>query len=178
MCSSRNLYFHRDIVDFLQRHRYSLISLKNNTRNKQKTINYYEMCLREPIDETVFQEQFQFFFSLSSPQIQKMEHACDETVPKFICHFKVNLIRYPAKETYSDLLRSREWLHNYCNRLYMNQCKILLKNNSKPECPVCYFELTVENIIIPDCTHEMCKSCYTKCTNCPICRGELYPLLA
>ena len=42
----------------------------------------------------------------------------------------------------------------------------------KEECPVCYECLDTNEMIIPDCLHNICTSCCYKCDECPLCRAQ------
>ena len=44
------------------------------------------------------------------------------------------------------------------------------KTNQQEECPVCYENIQVENLIIPECGHFICSICSNKCSSCPLCR--------
>ena len=42
------------------------------------------------------------------------------------------------------------------------------------DCPVCFETLTKEIIEVSNCGHTICKDCYKKCSECPICRKAYY----
>jgi hypothetical protein len=54
-----------------------------------------------------------------------------------------------------------------------------MTSNQVKSCPVCYTDLTVENVMQIRCSHQMCKGCYYSWVDdagknsCPCCRDEI-----
>ena len=46
------------------------------------------------------------------------------------------------------------------------------KEDILEDCPVCYEQLSMDTLIIPNCTHSICNSCQPRCDVCPICRTD------
>jgi len=42
------------------------------------------------------------------------------------------------------------------------------------DCPVCLETLTKETTKLPNCSHQVCLTCYEKLNDCPICRKKYY----
>lgn len=42
------------------------------------------------------------------------------------------------------------------------------------DCPVCLETLTKETTRLPNCSHQVCLTCYEQLTDCPICRKKYY----
>ena len=42
------------------------------------------------------------------------------------------------------------------------------------DCPVCFETLTKETTKLPNCSHQVCISCYERMPDCPICRKKYY----
>jgi hypothetical protein len=47
------------------------------------------------------------------------------------------------------------------------------QKEQKDECPVCYEVIKNENLVLSECCHFICGTCYEKCESCPMCR-EIY----
>ena len=50
--------------------------------------------------------------------------------------------------------------------------QVYSEKTEKEECPVCYECLDTNEMIIPDCLHNICKTCCYKCDDCPLCRVQ------
>lgn len=59
------------------------------------------------------------------------------------------------------------------------ETKTKMTSNEIENCPVCYAELTVKNVMNMRCSHQLCKDCYynwvdeTGKNSCPCCRDEI-----
>ena len=42
------------------------------------------------------------------------------------------------------------------------------------ECPICYEELSKDDIKFASCGHKYCETCLSKIDNCAICRKKIY----
>ena len=68
---------------------------------------------------------------------------------------------------------------------YIVQRKAISRSQKKPEikldqCPICYENLTIDNVMNLTCKHKLCNTCYYNWTDnqgkntCPCCRNQLY----
>ena len=44
----------------------------------------------------------------------------------------------------------------------------------RKECPICYEELSKDDIKFASCGHKYCETCLSKIDNCAICRKKIY----
>ena len=42
------------------------------------------------------------------------------------------------------------------------------------DCPICFETITKETMELGNCGHPICKECYERCIDCPICRKAYY----
>jgi len=57
-------------------------------------------------------------------------------------------------------------------RAFQKMSKEMYATREHENCPVCYDEITGENLYANVCGHNICIECNSKCTKCPLCREE------
>lgn len=61
--------------------------------------------------------------------------------------------------------------YNHLKKEFLEMYDVLKKFT---ECPVCYEILTKDTAKLGNCGHIVCRDCYEKLDNCPICRKKYY----
>jgi hypothetical protein len=76
--------------------------------------------------------------------------------------------------------RVNKLLRQERRRLSYSQVKIekmfkenFILKNEICNCPICWEELSGENMHVPICLHPVCKQCLPRITKCPLCREKL-----
>jgi len=108
---------------------------------------------------------------------------------------EINKLKQKAKQGWKCYFIEREKIYDLQDSLLEStQLTIVLNNSEAPpveyeflkkqylelyqlvgkliECPVCYCEMTKDNIELPLCGHSVCKSCKKQLQDCPICRRK------
>jgi len=99
------------------------------------------------------------------------------------CHKGLQLIKYMKNRNYLETCTTFElrWLMNYftykpykCRKKMINKLLELDICNRLQECPICFEEFNIDEMVITSCHHAFCDHCILRHIqendNCPICR--------
>ena len=90
---------------------------------------------------------------------------------------EIDELLFKLEESYNNKIQQKRRFAK-SERMYNEKIRNMEKKirqlysekTEKEECPVCYECLDTTEMIIPDCLHNICKSCCYKCDDCPLCR--------
>jgi len=160
----------------------NIISLENTTSNKKTKVQNYEILfhgllesqiIREEFDEEF--EEYQLHPGRSYVKITSILHIFNKsdnsmnTLCQVIVKYCNDYRPYSSELSFRQLMNKNAELNRIIESLKTSYRELYLKNGNE-ECPVCYCSLKTENIELPVCVHAICKSCFTKCDKCPLCR--------
>ena len=80
-----------------------------------------------------------------------------------------------VKKEHENKIVIKEQLENAVPNFLTNEIKELYdKLKLEISCPICYEELTTEQIQFSNCGHKYCKECLDKLDKCAFCKKKIY----
>jgi len=163
--------------------------IRRNTKTSNlKQINYGEViCSFSTLQSIMYQKELSYYnYMLTETTTRKLcSHLAPEwrfmennnNIPLIIEHIRhqqqkeiIKLEQAPITEITKIRLNILKSDDNYFNNIID-----LLSFDKAFFCPICYDDITVEQIVIPSCFHNLCKSCFhllikdfNKCSICAL----------
>ena len=168
---------------------HSIISLENVSRSKRTKMQNYEVLYNGYVDHDTIRAEFNFDFEeyqlnpgrsyVKITSIRAVHNTLDNifgidhpsnTLCAIVVKYCGDYRPYSGELSHSQLVHKNDELCKIIDSWKTAYLNLYLRGSKKEECPVCYCDLHQDNLELPICTHGICKSCFTKCDKCPLCR--------